>query len=256
MKTIVLLVLALACVLYGLLVLSVGSGTAFFLVWFVIGAFLAGSAILLRLGIWERIPAAARIVIISFLGIGVGIFIIIEGMILSCFGTVSGKGTASGKAPEKDLDYLLILGAQVHESGPSVVLRMRLDTARDYLMDNESTICIVSGGQGYNEPFPEAEGMRAYLIRVGIPGERILMETESENTKENMIFSKNQIDPDNDRVGIVTNNFHMFRAMKLAAKAGYKHACALPAPSSPLFLPNNLLREFLGVLKDFAAGNI
>ena len=49
----------------------------------------------------------------------------------------------------------LVLGAQVHKTRPSLVLQYRLDKAIDYLESNPNTICIVSGGKGANEPFPE-----------------------------------------------------------------------------------------------------
>ena len=105
-----------------------------------------------------------------------------------------------------DTDVIIVLGAQVRENGPSVVLRYRLDTAADYLRDNPSTICIVSGGQGYNEPVSEAVAMRDYLVARGIDETRIRMESASKNTVENMEFSKVFFDPAADSVGIVTNN--------------------------------------------------
>ena len=50
-------------------------------------------------------------------------------------------------------------------------------------------------------------------------------------------------------VGIVTNDFHVFRAMQTAERAGLKNACAIAAGSSPLYLPNNMLREFFAEIK-------
>ena len=158
--------------------------------------------------------------------------------------------------PEAGLDYIIVLRAQVRENGPSVVLRYRLDAAADYLRDNPSTICIVSGGQGYNEPVSEAVAMRDYLVARGIDETRIRMEAASKNTVENMEFSKAFFDPAADSAGIVTNNFHLFRACGIARKAGIEHISEIPAPSTPLYLPNNLLREFLGVVKDTLAGNL
>ena len=41
--------------------------------------------------------------------------------------------------PVKNLDYIIVLGAQVKESGPSVILRYRLDRAVSYLKENDNT---------------------------------------------------------------------------------------------------------------------
>lgn len=77
-------------------------------------------------------------------------------VVLATFcGMIIGEFSSTGK---QNLDYMIVLGAQVHEDGPSVVLKYRLDAAIDYLNENPDTNCIVSGGQGANEPFPEAKG--------------------------------------------------------------------------------------------------
>ena len=66
--------------------------------------------------------------------------------------------------PVKNLDYIIVLGAQVKESGPSVVLRYRLDRTVSYLKENDNTLVIVSGGQGANEKATEASVMKEYLV--------------------------------------------------------------------------------------------
>ena len=66
--------------------------------------------------------------------------------------------------PVKNLDYIIVLGAEVKESGPSVVLRYRLDRAVSYLKENDNTLVIVSGGQGANEKATEASVMKEYLV--------------------------------------------------------------------------------------------
>ena len=98
--------------------------------------------------------------------------------------------------------------------------------------------------------------MKEYLISHGVDEERILLETKSKNTKENLKNAKEMFDPDHDQVGIVTNNFHVFRALSLARKEGIRNCCGISAGSTPLYLPNNMLREFLGVVKDFLCGNL
>ncbi len=140
--------------------------------------------------------------------------------------------------------------------GPSRVLQMRLDKACDYLTENPDTIVIVSGGQGPDEHVSEAQGMYDYLVKKGIQEERILMEDQSRNTSQNIGFSSALLDKENSSVGIVTNNFHIFRATRIAKKSGYLHVYGIAAPSELSMQGNNMLREFMGVMKDFLVGNI
>ena len=116
--------------------------------------------------------------------------------------------------------------------------------------------CVVSGGRGPNESETEASAMRRYLIQKGIAPNRIHVENRSQNTVENIKYSAKLIDIKGDRIGIVTNNFHVYRGLSLAKKTGYRQVYGIAAPSTPLYLANNMLREVLGVVKDKAAGNI
>ena len=42
----------------------------------------------------------------------------------------------------------------------------------------------------------------------------------------------------------------------IAKKSGYADVCGIAAPSEFLMQANNMLREFMGVMKDFLVGNI
>jgi uncharacterized SAM-binding protein YcdF (DUF218 family) len=50
-------------------------------------------------------------------------------------------------------------------------------------------------------------------------------------------------------VGIVTNNFHVFRAVQTAKREGLENVCGIAADTTKLYLPNNMLREFFGEVK-------
>ena len=241
-----LIIIAVICIIYGFLVLGTNSGTGFYMVWFVIAAAFVILAVLTGFHVLENLPRTLKIVLIVIVCAAAAVFILVEIMIASSF---SQKG-------RNGLDYIVVLGAQVRENGPSSVLKYRLDAACEYLENNPETVCIVSGGQGYNEPFAEAEGMKSYLLDRGIDAERILTEDASMNTKQNIDYSMKLFDPEEADVGIVTNNFHVFRAVAIAKKAGIRNVCGISAGSVPLFLPNNMLREFFGVAKDLLAGNI
>ena len=231
-------ILAIGCALYGVKVFLAGSGTAFFLIWFFIGACCFGLALASRFALWDRVPKVWKRIICAAVYIGLCVFIFVEGLIFSHF---FDKG-------EDDLDYIIILGAQVYKDKPSPILQFRLNTAIDYLSENPDTVCIVSGGQGYNEPFPEAEGMARYLEGKGIDKDKIIQEPHSGNTEENIRNSMAFIH-DGASVGIVTNNFHVFRTLKTAQRLGLDNVCGIAAYTTIDFIPNNMLREFFGVVK-------
>lgn len=232
------LIIATLFIAYGIIIKAAGSGTGFYIIWFVIAAVLAGLGVIIHWQLWSRIPFGIRIIAIVLCGILLLSFVIIESCVVS---HMHDKG-------EDGLDYIVVLGAQMRQNGPSIVLQYRLDEAIKYLNDNPDTICIVSGGQGYNEPCTEAQGMAEYLEKKGVPKVRILMETESTTTAQNISNSMQYI-REGATVGIVTNNFHMFRALQIAKKQGLTQVCGIAAKSKALYLPNNMLREYLAEIK-------
>ncbi len=245
MKKIILIILGIVSALYGIFILQARSGTLFFMIWEFIGVFFLIWALLLHK---EFFNTHKKVKILFY------VFVVVVLTVLAIFcGMIAGEFHAKG---EQDLDYIIVLGAQVREDGPSVVLRYRLDTAVDYLKENPDTVCIVSGGQGSNEPFPEAEGMQDYLIKHGIETERILLEDKSTSTVENIRNSKEFLRDFYNGVGIVTNNFHTFRAVQIAKIQGLENVCGIAADSNVFYLPNNVLRECCGILKDWLLNNI
>lgn len=237
----------LCCFYFICIAFFVGHGTNFYFIWLFMGLFLFLIAFLMKKGIWTgHLPIWFQRLFVILASIGMILFIIVEGLIISGFGV---KG-------EPGLDYLVVLGAQMKESGPSKALQYRLDAAYDYLLQSPDTVVIVSGGQGDDEHISEAQGMYEYLVQKGISSERILKEDRSRNTVQNLTFSADFLKKEKDRVGIVSNNFHMFRAVKIAKKAGYKKAYGIAAKGEPFLQLNNMMREFFGVMKDFAFGNL
>jgi uncharacterized SAM-binding protein YcdF (DUF218 family) len=225
--------------------MAVWSGTWFFAVWYAIGAMLLGAAWAVHSGWWEQAPLAFRRATEAVCLAVLVAMLVFGGMAASGF----------GERAEDDLDYIVVLGAQVHEDRPSAVLQYRLDAAYDYLVGNPRTVCIVSGGQGPNEPRAEASVMGDYLEARGIEPSRIVRETAATTTAQNIENSMKIIGSDTARVGIVTNDFHMFRSLKLARGKGLANACGIVAPSNPWFLPNNLLREALAIAKGLLLGS-
>ncbi|MBR5968853.1 MAG: YdcF family protein [Lachnospiraceae bacterium] len=240
------IVLALLCFGYGSVVRAVGSGTRFWLVWWAGTGFFALVALALRLGWFARLPKPALYAFLGVIAAGLLYVAVCTALVFSHF----------HDAPQEAPDVILVLGAQVYPSGPSIILQHRLDTALDVLYAYPETKCIVTGGQGENEHAPEAQVMRDYLIANGIDPARIQTEEASKNTIDNIRNSMALLDPVNDTVGIVTNNFHLYRALSIAEKQGIPNAVGIAAPSRVFYLPHNVLRECVGILKDKLMGNM
>ena len=232
--------------MYGVVVFMVHSGTAFFLIWFVIAAVFALLSFMAYKHAWKKVKKPIKVICVVFLALGILFEAVTQGMIISQF---NAKGVP-------DLDYIIVLGSQVKKNGPSVVTVWRLKAAIEYMENNPDTKAIVSGGQGYNEPAPEAVIMKQYMVENGIDPDRILTEEKSTNTAENIAFSAKLLDKEHASVGIVTSNYHVFRGVALAKHYGYKNVCGIAGMSAPRYLPNNMLRESCGIAKDFVFGNI
>lgn len=243
---VIFILLGIISISYGLYVRRAASGTNFYLTWIAMGLASIVLGLLIQFGFFEMLPSLVRYLLIGLFSIGIIMVIVISSLVLTKFDS---KG-------EDNLDYIVVLGAQVKANGPSVALRYRLDRAVSYLEENKNTVCIVSGGQGYNEHISEAECMETYLVEHGIEKERIIKEDKSTNTCENFEYSMKVVNLKDKRVGVVTNNFHMYRALKIAKKCGIKNAYGIAAGSVKTYLPNNLFREVLAVVKDFVFGNI
>lgn len=149
---------------------------------------------------------------------------------------------------EKRVDCLIVLGAQVRGKKITDSLKRRLDRAVMYLKKYPDTRVIVSGGQGPGEEISEADAMAEYLITSGISRKRIIREGQSTSTRENLRYSKKYTDPQKEKIGIVTNGFHMYRALLIADQEGYRNTYKVPASSNPVFQINYLMREFFAVV--------
>ena len=149
----------------------------------------------------------------------------------------------------EEFAYLIVLGAQVDGRRITDSLHRRLEKARLYLLQHPDTRVIVSGGQGKGEDIPEAEAMASYLEAHGITGRRIIKEDRSKTTKENLTFSIPYIGEKDAAVGIVSNNFHLYRAICYAKRLGYQRPYPLAAGCHPVLFLNYMVREAFAVWK-------
>jgi len=155
-------------------------------------------------------------------------------------------------------DYIIVLGAGVRGTVPSLSLSERIGAAYDYLSANPDCIAVLSGGQGPGEEITEAACMYRELAEMGIDPSRMLLEEKSTSTIENLQFSLDLIREVSGRqpteIGIVSSEYHIFRATLFAKKLQLE-SFGIPAKTNWLSLRlNYYLREIVAVWKYLVLG--
>ena len=191
----------------------------------------------------KKKPKLARVLllILSF-GLGIGfVAAVVTGVIL----------VRSWGGQPADCDYVVVLGAGVNGTVPSLSLRERLNAAYDYLLAHPDAVCVVSGGQGRGEDITEALCMYNDLTGRGIEPERVWMEDKATNTRENVRYSLDLIEEKTGtrptEIGLVSSEYHLYRAGLLAGSEGVT-SYGIPARTSWVTLRiNYFLREIAAV---------
>jgi len=155
---------------------------------------------------------------------------------------------AGGFVSPAPADVMIVLGSRVVGREPGPMLRLRLEEAVRLYRAGLAPAIIVSGARGEDEEVAEAFAMRDYLIREGIPGERIVTEDASFNTYENLANSRAVMAERGYRKAlIVSNASHVHRTLVLARDLGIE-ASAAPAP-----MPDRLYLRARNYLREGAA---
>jgi len=231
--------------IYGLIVLLILGFKAIFNYFFL----LLGLSFVLLPFVWNRIrkkiPLSIQRLLYLLLSICVLYFAITE--IRICL-------FMNHKA-ESNADYVILLGSQIREDGPSLDFKARIDTAYEYLMENPSPLLIATGAKGYNEPISEAQGAKDYLLSKGFPEERILLEDKSYSTLQNIenareIIKEKGNDPEEAKIVIVSAYYHLFRADYLARKLGFREISTAGGNGMWILFPHNCCREFFAYSKE------
>lgn len=154
-----------------------------------------------HIGWWVIVQRLSNTLIL----IGLGVFFVLS--LCQFFGFKHYKGDYQGQT-------VIVLGCKVRGDRPTKMLAHRLDKAALILTENPSACCVVSGGQGADEDYPEAQIMANYLIAKGVCAERIFQESSSCNTLQNIQFSATILTKHHlsNKVIIVTDFYHQYRS--------------------------------------------
>lgn len=186
---------------------------------------------------FPRLSKTWRIVLAALLVLGAAVFAVFEAPVIS--------NAKTDAAPQSD--YLIVLGAGVNGSAPSLSMVNRLEAALDYLETYPDAVAIVSGGQGAGEDVTEASAMHDWLVAHGMPESRIVQEDQSTSTRENLensfaIIRSRGGDPA-DGVAVVSSEYHLYRAKQMARALGAKPLGVAAETTLPTMRANYFIRE-------------
>jgi len=142
------------------------------------------------------------------------------------------------------IDVLVVLGRGVHPSG-GLRAEAELDGpgySRWYngvTMFRESNAGLLAfcGGPTWKDAESEAELMKAMAVRMGVPANKILIETESRDTRENAAGLARLLPAKQGRrIGLVTSATHMLRSDKVFRRQ-FPNDVIVPIPVNYTYAP-------------------
>ena len=146
--------------------------------------------------------------------------------------------------PVAKADIALVLGASARRGIPTPVFAARIDHAIELLEKDLVRTLLFTGGRGDGENIPDSQAAKNYALGKGVPEERILIETTSRTTRENLSEARLLLPEDSSITCLlVSDPLHMFRACQMMKDAGIS---GLPAPT-----PHTRIRGFGQKLRFF-----
>lgn len=153
------------------------------------------------------------------------------------------------EAAQMDADCIIVLGAGVWDGGrPSPMLEDRLLQGIELYQNGASDRLLMSGDHGRKE-YDEVNVMKQFAVERGIASEHVFMDHAGFSTYESLYRAKDVFEA--GKVIIVTQKYHMYRALYIADKLGL-HAYGV-ASDPRRYAGQDLrdLREVLARVKDF-----
>ena len=148
-----------------------------------------------------------------------------------------------------DPQCILVLGCAVWENNqPSPMLKDRLDTAIELYNKGAAPKLLLSGDNSsvyYSEP----DCMLQYALEQGVPEEDIFLDLAGFSTYDSVYRAKEVFCA--DRMIVVTQKYHLYRALKICEALGVQAVGAAADPRSYTGKYFRELREVLARDKDF-----
>lgn len=143
--------------------------------------------------------------------------------------------------PSGEAESVVVLGMALENGQPNRDLIYRLDAALRCVPGGKY---IVTGGNAGAGRESEAAVMQRYLIKHGVPKDKILVEDRAVDTPANFRNVADMIDVSKP-VTLVTSGYHMLRARGIAKRAGFHNLSGYSAKCDWRFLIANIAWEIV-----------
>jgi vancomycin permeability regulator SanA len=160
---------------------------------------------------WRRHPFLAA-------GAGVGLITVLVLAASNLWVRLSAMDHEFTVADAPSAAVALVLGAGLTPDGrPSPALQVRLDVAAALYSSGKAQVLLVSGDNG-TTTHDEPTAMRNYLVQHGVPAGRVVLDYAGFDTWDSCVRAKKIFGV--DRALVVTQQFHVARAVFLCREAG------------------------------------
>ena len=149
------------------------------------------------------------VLVVSLCVLGVNIFV---------KSNVSDKIVTVEKAKDLNADCIIVLGAGLRPDGkPTWMLEDRIKVGDELYKNHAAPKIIMSGDHG-RESYDEVNAMKKYAKSEGVPSKDIFMDHAGFETYDTMYRARDVFGA--KKVIIVTQKYHLYRAMYAAKKLG------------------------------------
>ena len=148
----------------------------------------------------------------------------------------------------QDIDCIVVLGAGVWGENPSPMLEDRLLEGIKLYENNVAPKIIMTGDHG-REEYDEVNVMKKFAMDKGVPSGDIFMDHAGFSTYESLYRAKEIFEA--DKVVIVTQEYHLYRALHIANELGIEAYGVASDPRQYVGATYREIREILARNKDF-----
>jgi len=147
------------------------------------------------------------------------------------------------------VDCILVLGARVWANGtPSHMLEDRLRRGVALYQAGAAPVIVMSGDHGQWE-YDEVNAMKQYAVQNGVPSAAVFMDHAGFSTYDSLYRARAVFGA--KRVLVVTQRYHMFRALYIARQLGLDAYGVDSDYRAYASQPRNTARELLARVKDY-----